>query len=87
MKTKNLKPKGDVHVRKPDGTYLATEGESLSLSAYWLRRIAEGDVAVSDLTTPQSEGNVAVSDAAPPKTEAAPVEQAAAAPKSTKTEK
>lgn len=25
MKTKNLKPKGDVRVRKPDGTYLATE--------------------------------------------------------------
>ncbi|MDP8834514.1 DUF2635 domain-containing protein [Serratia marcescens] len=73
MKTKSLKPKGDVRVRKPDGTYLATEGESLSLSAYWLRRIAEGDVAVSDLDTP--------------KIEAAPVEQAAAAPKSTKTEK
>ncbi len=71
MKTKNLKPKGDVRVRKPDGTYLATEGEGLLLSAYWLRRIAEGDVAVSDLDTPKAE--------------VAPVESAA--PKSTKTEK
>lgn len=87
MKTKNLKPKGDVHVRKPDGTYLATEGESLSLSAYWLRRIAEGDVDVSDHATQKPESDVAVSDAAPPKTKAASVEQAAAAPKSTKTEK
>lgn len=71
MKTKNLKPKGGVRVRKPDGTYLDAEGENLLLSAYWLRRIAEGDVAVSDLATP--------------KTEVAPVEPAA--PKSTKTEK
>ncbi|HGE8484933.1 TPA: DUF2635 domain-containing protein [Serratia marcescens] len=85
MKTKNLKPKGDVRVRKPDGTYLAAEGESLLLSAYWLRRIAEGDVDVSDITIPQTEVDVAVSNVVPPKTEATPVETAA--PKSTKTEK
>jgi len=85
MKTKNLKPKGDVHVRKPDGTHLAAEGESLLLSAYWLRRIAEGDVDVSDITIPQAEADIAVSNVAPQKAEAAPLEPAA--PKSTKTEK
>ncbi|NBJ36620.1 DUF2635 domain-containing protein [Serratia fonticola] len=49
MKTKHLKPKGSIQVRKPDGKHLATEGENLPLTAYWLRRIAEGDLEVSDL--------------------------------------
>ncbi|MGQ5789898.1 DUF2635 domain-containing protein [Serratia sp. IR-2025] len=85
MKTKNLKPKGDVRVRKPDGTYLAAEGESLLLSAYWLRRIAEGDVDVTDIATLNREDDVAVKDVTPPKTVGALVEPAAT--KSTKTEK
>lgn len=49
MKTKHLKPRGSVNVRKPDGSYLKTEGEDLPLSAYWLRRIAEGDLDVTDV--------------------------------------
>ncbi|MBA5235286.1 DUF2635 domain-containing protein [Pectobacterium aroidearum] len=49
MKIKHLKPKGGVNVRKPDGDYLNGEGEDLPLSSYWLRRIAEGDIAVTDV--------------------------------------
>ncbi|MEQ9865060.1 DUF2635 domain-containing protein [Pectobacterium aroidearum] len=49
MKTKHLKPKGGVKVRKPDGAYLNDDGEDLPLSSYWLRRIAEGDIAVTDI--------------------------------------
>ncbi|MDQ7097420.1 MULTISPECIES: DUF2635 domain-containing protein [unclassified Serratia (in: enterobacteria)] len=71
MKTKNLKPNADVLVRKPDGSHLAKEGESLTLTAYWLRRIAEGDVAVSDIPSPKAE--------------VAPVESSVS--KNTKTEK
>ncbi|RLM27507.1 hypothetical protein BIY29_02385 [Brenneria alni] len=53
MKTKHLKPKGGVgvKVRKPDGTYLKDDGEDLPLSSYWLRRIAEGDLEVTDVVT------------------------------------
>ncbi|ATA26585.1 hypothetical protein BIY26_08930 [Brenneria goodwinii] len=51
MKTKHLKPKGSVKVRKPDGTYLKDDGEDLPLSSYWLRRIAEGDLEVTDVAT------------------------------------
>lgn len=31
-------------VRKPVGTHLAQEGESVERDSYWLRRIADGDV-------------------------------------------
>nr|WP_113865481.1 DUF2635 domain-containing protein [Brenneria salicis]NMN90530.1 uncharacterized protein DUF2635 [Brenneria salicis ATCC 15712 = DSM 30166]RBP64860.1 uncharacterized protein DUF2635 [Brenneria salicis ATCC 15712 = DSM 30166]RLM31579.1 hypothetical protein BHG07_04795 [Brenneria salicis ATCC 15712 = DSM 30166] len=51
MKTKHLKPKGGVKVRKPAGTYLKDDGEDLPLSSYWLRRIAEGDLEVTDVVT------------------------------------
>ncbi|MBQ4781956.1 DUF2635 domain-containing protein [Pectobacterium versatile] len=51
MKTKHLKPKGGVRVRKPDGTYLNDAGEDLPLLSYWLRRIAEGDLDVTDVAS------------------------------------
>lgn len=51
MKTKHLKPKGGVKVRKPDGAYLNDDGEDIPLSSYWLRRIAEGDIAVTDVAS------------------------------------
>ncbi|MBV7315449.1 DUF2635 domain-containing protein [Shewanella sp. NIFS-20-20] len=41
----NLKPaKPNVPVRKPDGGYLATDGEAVKRSSYWVRRINDGDV-------------------------------------------
>lgn len=41
----NLKPaKTNVPVRKPDGSYLAVEGEAVLRNAYWVRRLNDGDV-------------------------------------------
>ncbi|CAM3169711.1 DUF2635 domain-containing protein [Moritella viscosa] len=41
----NIKPKEpDVRVRKPDGSHLEPEGESVTRSSYWLRRLRDGDV-------------------------------------------
>ncbi|KFA96250.1 MULTISPECIES: DUF2635 domain-containing protein [unclassified Vibrio] len=40
-----LKPKKtQVPVRKPEGGFLAEGGEDVERSAYWLRRIKDGDV-------------------------------------------
>jgi hypothetical protein len=56
MKIKVIKPKSKtVQVRKPDGTLLASEGETVPLSAFWLRRIAEGDLEVSEILVPKTE--------------------------------
>ncbi|HEI9785248.1 TPA: DUF2635 domain-containing protein [Serratia marcescens] len=61
MKIKVIKPKSaTVQVRKPDGALLDVEGEALPLSAFWLRRIAEGDLEVSDIHVQKTElGDVA----------------------------
>ncbi|EMH4029451.1 DUF2635 domain-containing protein [Serratia marcescens] len=56
MKTKQIKPKSEaVQVRKPDGSLLAAAGEPLPMTAFWLRRIAEGDLVVSDIPVPTTE--------------------------------
>jgi topoisomerase IA-like protein len=40
-----LKPKNpELAVRKPKGGYLASDGEFVERSAYWMRRIQDGDV-------------------------------------------
>ncbi len=46
MLTFTIKPaRADVPVRDPDTLeYLAAEGEEKPRTAYWMRRIAEGDV-------------------------------------------
>ncbi|AWK84474.1 hypothetical protein BST98_20795 (plasmid) [Photobacterium damselae] len=44
-KMKVLPAKG-VQVRKPDGTLLAQDGETVERCAFWLRRIMDGDVAI-----------------------------------------
>ncbi len=49
MKMKMLKPKANLQVRKPDGSLLATDGETVALNAFWLRRISEGDLEVSEV--------------------------------------
>lgn len=33
-----------LKVRKPDGGYLAAEGEALVLDSYWLRRLQDQDI-------------------------------------------
>jgi hypothetical protein len=40
-----LIPAPGLRVRKPDGTLLAPEGEVVEMNSYWLRRLADGDVA------------------------------------------
>lgn len=40
-----VKPnKEDVLVRKPDGTHLDKKGEKVKRTAFWVRRINDGDV-------------------------------------------
>ncbi|CNE96592.1 TPA: DUF2635 domain-containing protein [Yersinia enterocolitica] len=50
MKMKMLKPKANLQVRKPDGSLLAADWETVTLNAYWLRRISEGDLEVREVT-------------------------------------
>ncbi|MBP8219728.1 MAG: DUF2635 domain-containing protein [Aeromonas sp.] len=40
-----LKPKEGLTIRKPDGSKLATEGERVPRTSFWLKRLADGDVA------------------------------------------
>lgn len=49
MKMKMLKPKANLQVRKPDGSLLAVDGETVTLNAFW-RRISEGDLEVREVT-------------------------------------
>lgn len=45
MQTARLKPADGLTVRLEDGSgYLASEGQTLPLTGYWHRRIADGDV-------------------------------------------
>lgn len=47
----HVKPtKPSVKVRKPDGKYLAEQGEEVTKSAFWVRRINDGDVITTKLT-------------------------------------
>lgn len=54
MKMKLITPSPTLQVRKPDGALLAPDGESLALTAFWLRRQSEGDVTVSDFPVPET---------------------------------
>ena len=42
--TKVLKPAEGASVRHPDGMPLAADGEAVTVTPYWQRRIADGDV-------------------------------------------
>jgi len=47
---KYIKPaRAGLQVRKADGQRLNPEGEELPVSAWWLRREAEGDVVISNI--------------------------------------
>lgn len=47
---KQIKPaRAGLQVRKADGQRLNPEGEELPVSAWWLRREAEGDVVITDI--------------------------------------
>ncbi len=48
MTTKFIKRAGDAPLRKPDGSYLAEQGEVIVWSTYWQRRLDDGDIIISD---------------------------------------
>lgn len=48
MNTVHIKPAPGMRVRTPRGDVLPAEGRSEELTTYWRRRIADGDVEVSD---------------------------------------
>ena len=39
-----VKPKSGLTVRKPDGSKLAADGETVTRSSFWVRRLQDGDV-------------------------------------------
>ena len=39
-----LRPAEGVKVRRPDGGHLAEKGETVTMTSYWQRRLADGDV-------------------------------------------
>lgn len=41
---KLLRPAEGVKVRRPDGAHLAELGETVTMTGYWQRRLADGDV-------------------------------------------
>lgn len=41
-----IKPVNGAYLRKEDGTVLASAGEQVVVTSYWLRRINDGDVVV-----------------------------------------
>ncbi len=50
-----LRPAADRRVRKPDGALLPDAGELVAMTAYWARRIADGDVESADEDVEQVE--------------------------------
>ena len=56
MKTKYLKPAAGLLVRLENATrHLLAEGESVTMSAYWRRRLRDGDVTEAKPPKPAKE--------------------------------
>ncbi|MGL5369676.1 MAG: DUF2635 domain-containing protein [Plesiomonas shigelloides] len=58
----NVKPADGLIVKKPDGTVLSADGEAVPRSAFWLRRLADGDVIISTDGDVVIRGDVAISE-------------------------
>ncbi len=41
--TNILKPAAGLKLRKPDGSFLADEGEAVVIDSFWKRRLKDGD--------------------------------------------
>lgn len=51
-----VKPKSEsIQVRKPDGKPLAKTGEQVTRTAFWIRRIKDGDVVTVKSITPATK--------------------------------
>lgn len=48
-----IKPRAGLSVLKPNGEHLATTGETVQRTSYWVRRLREGDVEL--ITTTRSK--------------------------------
>ena len=56
METKFLKPAKDMLVRLENATrHLLADGESVTMSAYWRRRLRDGDVIAAKPPKPPKE--------------------------------
>lgn len=49
---KILRPAEGVKVRHPDGRHLASDGEAVTMTPYWQRRLATGDVVEVNAAAP-----------------------------------
>lgn len=41
-----LKPKGDLKLRKEDGQYLASQGDTVIYTTYWARRLIDEEIEI-----------------------------------------
>ncbi|GAA4651682.1 hypothetical protein GCM10023116_39660 [Kistimonas scapharcae] len=57
--TFTIKPADGLKVRKPDGSHLAADGESVVLTGYWRRRLADGDVVKATASKNAKKGGAA----------------------------
>lgn len=51
---KTVRAAAGRRVRKPDGTLLDEQGESVMWSSFWLRRLRDGDVEIVDDVEPEA---------------------------------
>lgn len=59
---KVITPRAGVQVRKPDGTRLSPDGETLDYNAYWVRRRNDGDVTIADVPGVAADAAPAVAE-------------------------
>lgn len=52
----NVKPKAGLPIRKENGQLLAEDGELVIASAYWARRLNEGDIVEVAAESPKTKG-------------------------------
>lgn len=57
--SKILRPADGVKVRHPDGRQLAAEGERVTMSSFWQRRLDAGDVVDVAEAAPAATAKVA----------------------------
>ena len=50
-----VRPAEGLKVRHPDRRHLAKQGETVTLTSYWRRRIAAGDVIAESLSDERAE--------------------------------
>lgn len=62
--TRFVKPKPGLTVNRPDGTPLPVEGETVTWSSWWRRRLNDGDIDVAEHGAPAATKSTSKQDAA-----------------------